>query len=189
MLKRLTLATTAAIALTTAGLFAAEYDIDHTHSFVQFKVSHLGVSYVIGNFDVTKGSFTFDGEGSPADQSINIEVSTASLDTNHAERNKHLADAEYLNVAEYPTASFKSTGYEGDAEGGVMKGDLTLFGTTKPIDVMVRKIGEGKDPWGGYRAGFEGKVTITPADFGITYNLGPTANTVELNIIIEGQRK
>ncbi|PIE17007.1 MAG: hypothetical protein CSA68_00440 [Rhodobacterales bacterium] len=147
MLKRLTLATATALALSTAGLSAAEYNIDHTHSFVQFKVSHLGVSYVIGNFDVTKGSFTFDGQGSPADQSITIEVSTASL------------------------------------------GELTLFGTTKPIEVMVKKIGEGKDPWGGYRAGFEGKVVITPADFGATYNLGPAAKTVELNIIIEGKRK
>ncbi len=188
MLKRLTLATATVMALSTAGLSAAEYDIDDTHSFVQFKISHLGVSYVIGNFDITKGSFTFDGEGSPADQSIRIEVSTASLDTNHAERNRHLTGPNYLNVAEYPTASFKSTGYEGDAEGGVMKGELTLFGTTKPVDVMVTKIGEGKDPWGNYRAGFEGTLTITPADFGATYNLGPAARTVDLNIILEGVR-
>ncbi|MDQ2095002.1 YceI family protein [Rhodalgimonas zhirmunskyi] len=176
----------AALALSAGAASAADYAVDTTHSFVTFKVSHLGVSYVLGGFDVTSGTITFDPEGTPADQKVTVEVDLTSLDSNHAERDKHLRSSDFLNTDVNSSASFTSTSFEGDATGGVLKGDLTFFGTTKPIEVSVTKVGEGKDPWGGYRAGFEGTAKLTPADFGMNYNLGPAAATVDLNIVLEG---
>ena len=178
-----------ALAISGAAGQAADYTIDSGHSFVQFKISHVGVSWMIGTFETVSGSFTFDSEAGPKAQSIAVEIDTASVDTNHAERDKHLRSADFLNVDAYPTATFVSTGYEGDAAGGTMTGDLTLHGVTKPIAIAVTKVGEGKDPWGGYRAGFEGTVSLVRKDFGMGYNLGPASETMELFLFIEGIRQ
>ena len=191
MIKRVLGAALVAAALAVSGTAsqAADYTIDSGHSFVQFKISHIGVSWMIGTFEDVSGSFTFDSEAGPEAQSISIEIDTASVDTNHAERDKHLRSADFLNVDAFPTATFVSTGYEGDADGGTMTGDLTLHGVTKSVAIAVSKVGEGKDPWGGYRAGFEGSVSITRKDFGMGYNLGPASETMELSLFIEGIRQ
>ena len=191
MLKRVLGAALVAAALAFTGTAgqAADYTIDLGHSFVQFKISHIGVSWMIGTFETVSGSFTFDSEAGPEAQSIAVEIDTASVDTNHAERDKHLRSADFLDVDAYPTATFVSTGYEGDAEGGTMTGELTLHGVTKPIAIAVSKVGEGKDPWGGYRAGFEGTVSLVRQDFGMGYNLGPASESMELFLFIEGIRR
>ena len=177
------------IAAMPVSLEAADYQIDPGHSFVQFKISHLGFSWMIGTFDKVSGSFTYDSSGAPAEQSIAVEIDTASVDSGHAERDKHLRSADFLDVEKFPTATFASTAYEGDAEGGAMNGDLTLMGVTKPIAIAVRKVGEGDDPWGGYRAGFEGSVTLNRSDFGAGMNLGPASESLELFLFIEGIRR
>ena len=179
----------AALAFTGTASQAANYTIDSGHSFVQFKISHIGVSWMIGTFETVSGSFTFDPDAGPERQSISVEIDTASVDTNHAERDKHLRSADFLNVDAFPTATFVSTGYEGDADGGTMTGELTLHGVTKPIAIAVSKVGEGKDPWGGYRAGFEGTVSLARKDFGMGYNLGPASESMELLLFIEGIRQ
>lgn len=168
---------------------AAEYKIDPAHSFIQFKTNHLGFSWLVGRFNTFDGTFNFDPSAGPGAQAIELVIDTTSIDSNHAERDKHLRSADFLDVSKFPTATFKSTGYEGDENGGVLSGDLTLMGVTKPISFEVRKIGEGEDPWGGYRAGFEGQYTLTRADFGMDYNLGPAAEQVELDLLIEGIRQ
>ena len=179
----------AGLAFSGAAAQAADYSIDSGHSFVQFKISHVGVSWMIGTFEKVSGSFTYDPEAGPEAQSITVEIDTAGVDTNHAERDKHLRSSDFLSVDEFPTATFVSTSYEGDAEGGVMTGDLTLHGVTRPIAIAVKRVGEGKDPWGGYRAGFEGSVTIARKDYGMGYNLGPAAESMELSLFIEGVRR
>ena len=178
----------AALLASAAATEAADYRIDAGHSFVQFKISHIGVSWTIGTFDTLSGSFTYDPDSGPEGQSISVEIDTASVDSGHAERDKHLRSADFLNVDEFPTATFVSTGYEGDGESGTMTGDLTLHGVTREIAIAVKKVGEGKDPWGGYRAGFEGTVSLTRKDFGMGYNLGPAAESMELFLFIEGIR-
>ena len=175
-----------ALAFSAQAAQAAGYKIDPSHSFVQFKISHLGYSWMIGTFEEVSGSFTFDPDAGPEGQTVSVEIGTASVDTNHAERDKHLRSAEFLNADEFPTATFVSTGYEGDAEGGTMTGDLTLHGVTKPIAIAVKKVGAGKDPWGGYRAGFEGTVTLTRKDYGVGYNLGPASESMDLFLFVEG---
>lgn len=176
----------AAVSLGPAG--AAEYRIDPAHSVVQFKISHLGFSWMVGVFDRISGSFTFDPAAGPAGQRISVEIETASIDTGHAERDKHLRSPGFLNVKKFPRANFVSTGYEGDAGGGRMTGNLTLMGVTRPIAIAVRKVGEGDDPWGGYRAGFEGRATLDRRDFDAGRNLGPASETMDFFLSVEGVR-
>lgn len=168
---------------------AAEYQIDPTHSFIEFKTKHLGFSWLSGRFNTIEGTMTYDPAAGAAAQKISLTIDTASLDTNHAERDKHLRSADFFDVEKYPTATFVSTGFEGDENGGTLSGDLTLLGVTKPISFQVTKIGEGDDPWGGYRAGFEGTYTLARKEFGMGYNLGPAAENVEIDLMIEAIRK
>ena len=178
-----------ALAFPAVGAGAAEYRIDPAHSVVQFKISHLGYSWMIGVFDRISGSFTYDPAAGPGGQKVSVEIETASIDTGHAERDKHLRSPGFLNVKKFPKANFVSTGYEGDAKGGTMKGNLTLMGVTKPIAIAVKKVGEGNDRWGGYRAGFEGKVTINRRDFNAGRRLGPASESMDLFLSLEGIRQ
>jgi polyisoprenoid-binding protein YceI len=176
------------LGLVAAPLYAAEYKIDPAHSFVAFRIQHLGMSWMYGQFNSVDGSFTWDAEN-PDSAKISVMVDPASVDTNHAERDKHLRSDDFLDVSEHGGASFESTKYTGSESEGVLEGNLTIRGVAKPIKIDVTRVGEGKDPWGGYRAGFHGTYMLTRADFGDDYDLGPTSQTMELMISIEGIRQ
>jgi polyisoprenoid-binding protein YceI len=184
----LCLVATALLYLPASAAFAVTYEVDPTHSFVQFRIKHLGYSWLYGRFNTLTGEFTYDAE-KPQASTITVEIDTDSVDTNHAERDKHLRGEDFLDVSKYPKATFKSTKFTPEGEGGRLEGELTLHGVTKPVTIDIQKIGEGKDPWGGYRAGFSGTTTLTRKDFGIDYDLGPAAETMELELGIEGIRK
>lgn len=179
-----------AAAMLPPGAAAADYDIDikGMHAAVQFRIYHLGYSVLTGRFNDFGGAFSWD-KNNPQDASIEVTIDTASIDSNHAERDKHLREEDFLDTAKYPQATFTSTKYNGDLSGGELEGILTLHGVSKPITIDVRYIGEGDDPWGGYRVGFEGNTTLRRADFGMTYNLGPKSETMELDLYIEGIRR
>ena len=179
-----------ALTMLSGGAVAAEYEIDieGMHASIQFRIIHLGFSVLTGRFNDFGGSFTWDKDN-PEASSINVTIKTASLDSNHAERDKHLREADFLDVEKYPEATFKSTSYDGDASAGKLDGILTLHGVSKPITIDIEFIGEGDDPWGGYRAGFEGNVTLRRSDFGMMYDLGPRSDEMELDLYIEGVRK
>ena len=167
---------------------AVDYEIDPTHSFIEFRIKHLGYSWLHGRFNRISGQFSHD----PADSSANaisVSIDPASIDTNHAERDKHLRGTDFLDVEKYPSAMFESMEYIDEANGGTLKGMLTLHGVTRPISIRLDKIGEGKDPWGGYRVGFTGAATLIRRDFGISYNLGPASESMEFELGIEGVQK
>jgi len=169
--------------------WAERFRIDPTHSFIQFSISHLGFSLLQGRFNEISGHYVFD-QADPAAASIEVEVKTASLDSNHAERDKHLRGSDFFDVGNHPTASFKSTRFEvKDEKHAELKGNLSLHGVTKPISVDVEFIGAGADPWGGYRRGYIGRASIDRRDFGMNYDLGPSGNQVELFFVIEGIRE
>jgi polyisoprenoid-binding protein YceI len=172
----------------SAPALAADYELDLSHSFIQFRISHLGYSVLNGRFNDFAGSLKWD-KAAPADSSIALTIKTTSIDTNWAERDKHLRSADFLDVEKFPEASFKSTKFTGDATAGKLEGELTLHGVTKPIVLEVKAVGEGADPWGGYRAGFEGTTTLKRADFGISYDLGPASGTMSFDLFVEGIRK
>ena len=167
---------------------AADYTIDPAHSFVEFRAVHLGYSWLYGRFNVLSGEFSHD-PANPAANKISVVVDTTTVDTRHAERDKHLRGGDFLEVEKFSTATFKSTGYQGTADSGKLTGELTVHGVTRPVTFEIQKMGEGSDPWGGYRAGFSGSYTLTRSDFGIDYNLGPKSTTVELTLGVEGKRK
>ena len=167
---------------------AATYEVDLSHAFIQFRILHLGYSVLAGRFNKFAGKFNWDKD-KPAGSSIEVTVETNSIDSNWAERDKHLRGADFLDVEKFPTATFKSTKYTGDAKGGKLEGTLTLHGVTKPVTLDVKFIGEGADPWGGYRAGFSATTSLKRADFGMTYNLGPASETMDFDLFVEGIRK
>lgn len=194
MLKKTAIATalSAAALMGVSQAQAADYviDADGQHAFVQFKISHLGYSYILGSFEEFSGSFSYDPENLE-DSTASLEVDVASLNSNHAERDKHIKSDDFLDVGEYPTATFTSTGFEptGDNE-GVLTGELTLHGETNEFEMPVTLVGEGKDPWGGYRAGFEGSTTLTLADYGIDMSDFPEVmHELELYVTFEGIRQ
>ena len=177
------------VASATAAQATEEYEIDPAHSFIEFKIQHLGYSWLHGRFNDFSGGFTVDREN-PENAGAEITIATESVDTNHAERDKHLRSGDFLAVEEHPEASFVATSVERTGDGaGILKGELTLRGQTNPVEIAIEEIGHGEDPWGAYRAGFEGTTTITLADYGIDYDLGPSATEVELTLGVEGIRQ
>lgn len=198
MLKKTFAALALGTALFTAGqTMAADYTIDKEgqHAFVDFKISHLGYSFITGTFKDWDGSFSWD-PAKPEDSKIDVSINTASVFTNHAERDKHISSKDFLDVAKNSTATFKSTKVTPtgkNADGKLtadVAGDLTLTGVTKPVVVKATFLGEGKDPWGGYRAGFEGKLDINRKDFAPkSMDLGPQSDKVELYFVFEGVQK
>nr|WP_276551356.1 YceI family protein [Erwinia mallotivora] len=190
MIKKNLLALTTTLMLSMGAAHAADYKIDKQgqHAFVQFRIQHLGYSWLYGTFKDFDGSFTFD-EADPAKDKVNVTIKTASVDTNHAERDKHLRSAEFLNVSKFPQATFVSTSVKKEGDGLAITGNLTLNGVTKPVTLAAKKMGEGKDPWGGYRAGFTADTTLKLKDFNITTDLGPASQQVQLMISVEGLRQ
>ncbi len=181
-----------AIALPSVGNAAPEryvIDTEGAHAFIQFRVKHLGYSWLYGRFNNFEGHFTYDPDDTKS-SNVELTIQTASIDSNHAERDKHLRDDEFLDVSKYPTASFKSTSYrETGLNKAVLEGELTLKGITKPVTIKVEKIGSGPDPWGGYRRGFQGSTEFALKDFGIDYDLGPASRKVEMILTVEGIRQ
>ena len=179
--------TVGALMLTAGSAVAAEYKIDKEgqHAFIEFRIKHLGYSWLYGSFNDFDGTFTFD-EKNPAADKVNVVINTNSVDTNHAERDKHLRSKEFLNVSKFPQATFESTEVKKNGEGYSVVGNLTLNGVTKPVTLESKLTGQGSDPWGGYRAGFEANGNIKLKDFNITTDLGPASQEVELILSVEG---
>ncbi len=174
---------------TFANLVAADkYNIDTkgAHAFVQFKISHLGYSWLYGRFDEFSGEFEFD-ETSPEKASIQMTVQTASVNSNHTARDKHLRGDDFLNVEKYPTATFISKSFiPGENGHGTMVGDLTINGVTNEETLKVEFTGAGNDPWGGFRRGYEATTKITLKDYNIKKSLGPASEKLLLTVTVEG---
>lgn len=187
----------AGLALSSAALLslpalADDYTIDTkgAHASINFAIKHLGYSVLTGRFDKFEGEFSYD-PAKPEASSINVKIDTGSVNSNHAERDKHLRSKDFLNVEKFPTSSFVSKKFAvgPDKNSFVITGDFTLNGVTKSITINASKVGEGKDPWGGYRAGFEGSTELKLKDFNIATSLGPASETVKLNLNVEGLKK
>ncbi len=171
---------------------AATYKIDTegAHAFIQFRVKHLGYSWLYGRFNKFEGQFEYDSK-EPEKSTVSVDIDMTSLDTNHAQRDKHLRSDDYLDVKKFPKAKFVSTKYvKMNPVRAQVHGDLTMHGVTKPVVMDIQRIGMGDDPWGGFRAGFEGRAVIKPAEWGINMkDLGPAAETVEILLTAEGIRQ
>jgi polyisoprenoid-binding protein YceI len=188
IITKLALTSALATAMLTPLANAADYIIDNkgAHASINFKIKHLGYSWLTGRFDKFGGKFNYDPANVSASK-IEVNIDTSSVNSNHAERDKHLRSDDFLDVSAFSNAKFISTSVTEKANGKLaVSGDLTLHGVTKNITIDAEAIGEGKDPWGGYRAGFSGTTIIALSDFEIKMNLGPASTHVQLSLHIEG---
>ena len=188
MFKNTLIATALALTLGTAAN-AASYKIDTegAHAAINFEASHLGYSFVTGRFDTFTGNIEFDAADAAAG-SVSVDIDVTSVNSNHGKRDNHLRSADFFETDKHPKASFVSTGIEvtGDKT-AVITGDLTIKGITKSVAMDTTFIGEGKDPWGGYRAGFVGTTSIQLKDFGMDGVIGDTE--IKLTLHAEGIRQ
>lgn len=175
-------------AMLTPTVNAADYVIDDrgAHASINFKIKHLGYSWLTGRFDKFGGKFSYDPANVSASK-IEVNIDTSSVNSNHAERDKHLRGDDFLDVSDFATAKFVSTSVKEKVNRKLdVSGILTLHGVSKNIVINAETIGEGKDPWGGYRAGFSGTTSIALKDFAIDKNLGPASTHVQFELHIEG---
>jgi polyisoprenoid-binding protein YceI len=156
------------------------YDIDPTHSSVDFKIRHLGISWVRGSFGTFTGKVRID-EAKPENSSIEVTVEAASVNTNNEKRDGHLKSDDYFAVETHPSIVFKSTSVKktGDNTYEVV-GKLTLLGTTKPVTVTLTDSGE-IEAQGKTRRGAEiSDFKIVRSEYGMTEMVGPIGDEVHL---------
>jgi len=175
---------------------SSTYDIDPTHSSAHFKVRHLMISWVRGEFTKVSGRVTFD-DANPAASSLTTQIDVNSINTRDPDRDKHLLSADFLDAANYPAIKFQSTKIvrEGTDEYHV-NGDLTIRGITRPVVLEVDSVTpEIKDPWGFFRRGAAATTKISRKEFGAAFHQVletggvVVGDEVEISIDVEMVRK
>jgi polyisoprenoid-binding protein YceI len=190
-MKKLLLAITI-LATSIFSVNAADYKVDYegSHASIQFKIKHLGYSWLTGRFNKFDGEFSYDSS-KIENSKISMTIDVASVSSNLEARDQFLRGSTFLNADIHPNANFISTDIvdQGDDKFDVI-GYLTLNGVTKQIVINAELVGEGKDPWGGYRAGFTGKTTFALKDFNMNkMDLGKASSHVTMELNIEGIKK
>jgi polyisoprenoid-binding protein YceI len=171
------------------GPIAGTYEIDTVHSAVNFRITHMNVSATLGRFNKVSGSFTLDGD--LAKSKVEITVAADSVFTADKKRDDHLKSPDFLNTAQFPTITFKSTAVKAEGEKFAVTGDLELHGVKKPVTAVFELVGAGKHMMDDkqFLAGFLGEVTVKRTDFGMDKMVGPAGDEVHLTIAVEGSKK
>lgn len=183
--RRLVLATLIAAASFPA-LAADKYDIDPTHTQVQFTYNHMGFSNITGRFDEVGGEFLFDA-ADPAKSSVSITIPVSSISTGVDKLDEHLLKADFFDAAQFPTATFKSTDIVAAGAGKwAVAGDLTIHGVTRPVVLDVTLNGMGEHPMRKVPAvGFDASARIKRSDFGVGAYVPAVGDEVTLSITVE----
>ncbi len=180
---------------TIPGFIAGTWDIDTIHSEVSFVVRHLMVSKVRGRFDRFGGTIVTDADLTRS--SVNVTIDASSVNTNEPTRDNHVRSADFLDVENFPTMTFVSTGIRNEQGAYAVDGDLTIRGTTRPVTLAVELNGFIADPYGGTRVGFSATAEINRDDFAVSFN-GPIpgtdnamvlSNKVQLTLEVEATLK
>jgi len=151
--------------------------LDPAHTRLGFEARHAMVSKVRGSFGIFEGTLVLDGEN-PANSRANVVIDASSISTGSADRDTHLRSADFLDVEQYPTLTFTSTAVRHEGDAFVMVGDLTIRGTTRPVEIRADLEGVVDDPWGNTKIGFEGLASLSRKDFGLTWNVALEAGGV-----------
>ena len=174
--------------LCAGSLFAGNYKVDVDHTSVAFKVKHMMISNVKGEFGKFSGTFVFD-EKTKTLKALHGDVEVASISTDNAKRDGHLKSADFFDVAKYTTMSYTLDKVVGDKA----YGKLTIHGITKEVPMDLEMSGNTvKDPWGNTRTGLSLSGTINRKDFGLMWNQAieaggvMVADEVKINVEIEG---
>jgi polyisoprenoid-binding protein YceI len=144
------------------------WTVDTPHSTIGFVARHMMLSKVRGRF--TDFTASIEIADPPQSSTVFAEVQMASVTTGEEGRDNHLRTNDFFDVENHPTMTMRSTGFEADGDDYVMHADLTIKGTTLPVDFELEFDGVGQDPWGGTRAGFTASTTINRRDFGVEWN-------------------
>ena len=146
------------------------YEIDGTHTTVQFTVRHMMIANVRGVFSKVSGSVNYD-EANPTASTVEVNIETGSVATPDAARNEHLKGADFFDAATHPKITFKSKSVTKSGSGLSVTGDLLLHGVTKPVTFQASvPTAEAKDPWGNWRRGLEATTSVSRKDFGLVWN-------------------
>lgn len=144
------------------------YQIDLSHTTVDFVARHLMVAKVRGTFREVQGTLTV-GE-SPEDSSLEVTVAMASVDTREEARDTHLRSADFFDVENFPTMTYSATAIRPKGDRWIADGQLTIRGNTRPVALEIEFLGSISDPWGGARIAFSATGEIDREEFGLTWN-------------------
>lgn len=181
---------TASISTQIPGYVVGSWDIDPVHSDISFTVRHMMVSKVRGRFTGVSGQIT-TGE-TLAGSTVSATVDTGSIDTGSQQRDEHIRSADFFDVGNHPTWTFRSTGIRSEGDDQLLDGELTIKGVTRPVVLNLELNGFGPDPFGGTRAGFTASTTINRSDFGVDIAMPMdggglvVGEKVQINLEIEG---
>ena len=176
--------------MSTATTTKTAWGVDATHSEVQFKVKHLVISTVTGFFRKFSGkveSETEDFNGAK----VTFSLDTNSIDTNVADRDAHLKSPDFFAAEQHPTIDFNGVLSKVEGTEYTLKGDLTVRGTTKKVELAVEYNGTAADHWGNFRAGFEINGKINRKDYALNWSAVTeagnlvVADEVKLHINVE----
>jgi polyisoprenoid-binding protein YceI len=163
----------------TAASAAQAWDIDASHSSASFKVRHLMVSHVRGELGPISGTVSIDDHDVTRSR-IDVSIDASKIATRDDKRDEHLRSADFLDVANHPAVTFKSTRVE-RAGGDELRvtGDLTIRGTTRPVTLTVESLAPAvSDPWGNTKRGATAHANINRKDWGLAWNVGLEAGGV-----------
>ena len=144
------------------------WNVDPSHSGLNFTVKHLMVSKVRGRFASFSGTLNIAAD--PLQSSVTAQADVASVTTGDTGRDEHLRSGDFFEAEKFPTISFASTKIETDGDDFVLYADLTIKGVTKNVKFELEFDGVGKDPWGNTKAGFSAEAEINRKDFGLEWN-------------------
>jgi polyisoprenoid-binding protein YceI len=174
------------------------WQIDPNHSSIEFAVKHMMFTTVRGRFKDVKGTITAD-EDNPDNSRVEVEIGAASIDTGVGDRDGHLRSADFLDVENHSTITFRSKRVSGAAkrEGDkfTVTGDLTIRGKTMEVTLDCEYEGTGTDPWGGTRAGARATCEIDRREWGLQWNQALetggvlVANKVKIEIEVQAVKQ
>jgi polyisoprenoid-binding protein YceI len=177
----------------SAGPAPAEtFTIDNVHSTVVFHTRHLGISEAYGRFDEISDKSRLVLDADPAKSSILLVVEAESINTNSADRDKHLRSGDFFSTKEFPEIVFESKSVAAAGKGWKVTGDLSFHGVTRPLMVEVRQVGKGDTFLKDHRAGFVAEFTVDMRDFGVEFlkqNPGAVGPEVQLVVSLECVRQ
>jgi polyisoprenoid-binding protein YceI len=167
---------------------AEDYAVDPMHACVNFKISHLGLSWVHGRFDRFAGGFTLDADD-PGRSSFVMTINADSVDTNMQKRDDHLRSPDFFNAKQFPTITFKSTSVKAVPDGYQVTGDLNLHGVSRPVTLGLMGGRKAEFPKGVQRTGFSGELLLKRSEFGMDKLSPAVGDEVYIAVSFEGTKK
>ena len=152
------------------------WNLDPAHSDVDFVVRHAGISKVRGTFHAVDGQLTAAEDFNQS--AVEVTVDVTSISTKNDTRDQHLRSADFFDVEQFPTMTFRSTQVSGTPDEFTLVGELTLHGVTRTVELEGELGGQDKDAFGMTRVGFEAKGEISRKDFGLTWNAATEAGGI-----------